>query len=177
MKNKYNNPYGHIKSGRIPELNNQYVRSMMEANICLYFEWLKKQNSIIDWEYEPCRFTFPTRTTNIYTPDFFVRWRDGKTQYVEVKGFFKKSYDQGRTKLKRFKKYYPEMANSMMLIYASNKTYSEFRKIFGDRCDSVSYVGLKNNIGRMAGFYDYDQWRELQFKIQSLNKPNVKNPF
>jgi predicted nuclease of restriction endonuclease-like RecB superfamily len=84
-----------------------YFRSRYEINYCKYLEWLKKNNLIVEWHYEPKTFWFEgiRRGTVSYKPDFLIEYSD-KQQWVEVKGYWDK---RSLTKIKRFKKYFPEL--------------------------------------------------------------------
>lgn len=101
------------------------VRSSWENNVIL---WLKKQK--YKWEYEPQIFYFENikRGTRGYTPDLKI-WKGKKADYswLEVKGYLK---PQDRTKIKRFKKYYPEEFARLVVITknasnAATKFYEE----------------------------------------------------
>lgn len=94
-------------SGKRTDLNGLYVRSVWEANIARYLNWLLKIGEIKSWEYEPTEFSFPIkRGNNSYKPDFHVTEKDGRTYYLEVKGFMD---ENSRVKLKRMKKFFPEV--------------------------------------------------------------------
>ena len=103
------------KSGKRPDLNNQFFRSTWEANVARYFNFLG-----IKWEYEPKVFVFNEikRGTLSYTPDFYL---PDKNLWVEVKGWMD---DKSKVKLKRFAKYYPE--ENLELIGA--KEYKEIKE-------------------------------------------------
>lgn len=109
-----------------------YFRSKWEANYALYLQWLKEQQEIKEWEYEPMpRFDFldfkvnPPRVVGLgYLPDFKVINNDGTWYLVEIKG-----YSQGLQKLKRMKKYHPTVKIELV--------------------DAKEYKVLKNKIGRM----------------------------
>jgi hypothetical protein len=81
-------------------------------------------------EYEPIDFGFYEfgikKGTVSYTPDFRLTYANGKQIWVEVKGFLKA---QDKTKIKRFKKYYPEEASRLCAIVSSrtSKTGIFFR--------------------------------------------------
>jgi hypothetical protein len=85
-----------------------YVRSSWEANWARYLNFLKARGEIIAWEYEADTFEFKgiKRGTTFYTPDFKVTEASGRIVYHEVKGYMTQ---EGRTKLKRMKKYYPHI--------------------------------------------------------------------
>lgn len=84
-----------------------YFKSGWEVNFAIYLEFLKNKYQIREWFYEPERFWFNAikTGTRCYTPDFKIIRNDHTHYWVEVKGYMDpKSW----TKLKRFKKYYPE---------------------------------------------------------------------
>lgn len=112
-----------------------YFRSLWEANYALYLEWLKEQGQIHEWEYEPERYYFIFKEGkklrslgNGYLPDFRVWETKQKFYLVEIKG-----YGQGVQKLKRMKKYHPEIRIELV-----DKTY------YGD---------LKRKLGKVLHFY------------------------
>lgn len=77
-----------------------YMRSRWEAN---YARFLNYQG--IPWQYEVKTFWFEKirRGSRSYTPDF---WCPTLGEYHEVKGWMDQ---QSQTKLKRMKKYFPEI--------------------------------------------------------------------
>lgn len=85
-----------------------FFRSMWEVDYAKYLELLKKHKQIKDWEYEPVTFWFDAikRGTRSYLPDFRVTENDGRVVFHEVKGWMD---DKSKTKLKRMKKYHPEV--------------------------------------------------------------------
>jgi hypothetical protein len=87
--------------------NKIYFRSRWEANYGRYLEFLKKNGNIFDWEHEPKTFWFESikRGVRSYLPDFRIIAHDKTHYWVEVKGYFDA---KSLTKIKRFKKYYPE---------------------------------------------------------------------
>lgn len=101
-----------------------YVRSSWEANFARYLNWLKDNNAIYRWEYEPDTFWFEAikRGTRHYTPDFKV-WDTAESEpfYYEVKGYMDA---KSKTKLKRMKKYYP----SVRVVVIDAKAYRMIKK-------------------------------------------------
>lgn len=92
------------KHGRREDLG-IYVRSSWEANYARYLNFLVQSGVVTEWQYEPRTFEFPVKRGNrTYTPDFYVLYPDGY-QWHEVKGYMT---NDGRIKLERFAKYYPE---------------------------------------------------------------------
>jgi hypothetical protein len=85
----------------------KFFRSRWEVNYAKYLEFLKVQGKISDWLHEPETFWFNDilRGARSYLPDFKIINLDGTHSWVEVKGWMD---DRSKTKLKRFKKYYPE---------------------------------------------------------------------
>lgn len=84
-----------------------FFRSNWEVKAAHYFQFLKEASAIKDWEHEAKTFWFEEirRGARSYLPDFKIT-RDDETHYwVEVKGYFD---NKSLTKIKRFKKYYPE---------------------------------------------------------------------
>lgn len=62
---------------------------------------------ILDWEHEPKTFWFEgiKRGCVSYLPDFRILRPNGEHYWVEVKGYLD---SKSKTKLKRFKRYFPE---------------------------------------------------------------------
>lgn len=86
--------------GRRTDLNGQYFRSRYEANYARFLNFSK-----IEWTYEKKTFWFLNikRGVRSYTPDFFL---PATNEFHEVKGWMDA---KSKTKLKRMKKYYPEV--------------------------------------------------------------------
>lgn len=74
-------------------------------------------------EYEPTTFTFTQfgvkHGTVSYTPDFKVTDEQGNYYWIEVKGFMK---TQDKTKIRRFKKHYPEEFKRLFSVTGTEKT-------------------------------------------------------
>lgn len=83
-----------------------YFRSKWEANYGRYLQFLKENNSIADWQHEPTTFWFfaIARGVRSYLPDFRIEEKDGSHWWTEVKGYMDA---QSKTKIARFRKYYP----------------------------------------------------------------------
>lgn len=113
-----------------------YFRSKWEANYALYLDWLIKQKVIKDWQYEPMpRYDFimmengkPKVMGLGYLPDFKVINNDDSLYLVELKGA-----KQGMMKLKRMKKYYPDIKIELI--------------------EAKDYAILKRKVGRMLNWY------------------------
>jgi hypothetical protein len=134
MNNSYNNSgYSNIQRGEY-DINGTtiYFRSKWEANYALYLDFLIDHKEILKWEFEPDTFMFEKIKlgTRSYTPDFKVFNNDGSFEYHEVKGYMD---SKSKTKLKRFKKYYPDLKLSLI--------------------DSDTYKLLNKQIGKICKFY------------------------
>jgi len=113
-----------------------FFRSRWEANYALYLGFLIKQKQIKKWEYEKDVFIFEKIKfgTRSYRPDFKICNNDNTISYHEVKGYLT---SQGKTKIKRFKKYYPEEFAKLEFIipdkYSRSKANGEMIKfLVGD---------------------------------------------
>jgi len=104
-----------------------YIRSKMEANICRYYKLTE-----IEYIYEPKEFEFKTikRGNRYYKPDFYLPIID---LWVECKGWFRPA---DKTKLRRFKKYYPKEFNKLKFIipdkYSKSKANGKMIKFLLD---------------------------------------------
>jgi len=101
----------------------KYFRSRWEANYARYLQWLKEKGQIREWDHEPKTFWFDgvKRGCVSYLPDFCVTENNGKTSYHEVKGWMD---DRSKTKIKRMKKYHPDVK----LIVITAKEYNAIKK-------------------------------------------------
>lgn len=118
----------HIAKGGTRKDIGIYVRSKMEANVARYYTFLK-----INWVYEPREFKFDKikRGTKYYKPDFYLP--APIRLFIEVKGYFRPN---DKTKLKRFKKYYPEEFDRLKFIipdkYSGSKANGNMIKFLCD---------------------------------------------
>lgn len=105
--------YSRCKKGWV-ELGERrfFAKSRWEANYGHYLEWLRVNNHIKDWKYEAETFWFEgiKRGVMSYLPDFKVTLNDGRVVFHEVKGWMD---SKSKTKLKRMKKYHP---NVLLLV-------------------------------------------------------------
>jgi Phage endonuclease I len=114
------------KIGKRDDLG-MFFRSGWEANIARY---LKSKD--LKFDYEPKTFSFLDfgikQGTVTYTPDFKVYTSNTDYEYWEIKGFLKA---EDKTKLNRFKKFFPDEFKKLRAITgsASNKTGKFFTKI------------------------------------------------
>lgn len=83
-----------------------YLRSKWESNYARYLQWLQDNKNILSWDHEPKTFWFEEikRGVRSYLPDFLITNLDGSKYWVEVKGYMDA---KSLTKIKRFRKYYP----------------------------------------------------------------------
>ncbi len=126
-----------------------YFRSKWEANLARYYNFVG-----IRWQYEPEEFEFKTikRGSRFYKPDFYLPETD---EYIELKGYFTAS---GKTKLRRFKKYYPEEFKKLRFVvedpFSKSKENGEVIKFLLDDLDIgfidiISYKVIRNKLGEL----------------------------
>lgn len=122
-----NNSYSRTINGNV-DVNGRIIffRSSWECDIAFYFEFLKANDKIKEWEYEPTVFWFEKikRGVRSYKPDFRITKKDGSQYYVEVKGWMD---DKSKTKLNRMRIYYPEIEIELI----NSKRYKDISKISG----------------------------------------------
>jgi hypothetical protein len=129
-----------------------YVRSKWEANLVRYYRFTKTE-----FVYEPKEFEFVglKRGNRFYKPDFYLPKED---RYVEIKGYLDAT---SITKLKRFRKYFPETADRMTIVvqrvFQSGKlTLSKEAAALvrlGFRLDQLqSYADLERRFGFIPGW-------------------------
>lgn len=110
------------KIGKRKDCDNVFLRSGWEAN---FYRYLKQILFIDVIQYEPTTFSFAPfgilKGTVSYTPDFFFKDATGKEHYVEVKGYLDR---EDKTKLKRFKKFYPDEFKKLSAVTGSTTTQS-----------------------------------------------------
>lgn len=125
LNNSSGNLYSRVKHGTI-EIGGKkiFVRSSWEANICAYFEFLKNNGEIKEWNYEPKTFWFLKimRGVRSYKPDFLITDKNDALYYEEVKGWMDA---KSKTKITRMAKYYPEID----LRILDKKRYNEICKM------------------------------------------------
>jgi len=108
------NPYSRTRGGKRPDLDNKFFRSTVEANYARYMNFLG-----YEWEYEPKDFYFEgiRRGSVSFTPDFYNKTLD---KWIEVKGWFD---SRSITKIKRFRKYFPEESSKLLMVTQSRKSH------------------------------------------------------
>lgn len=107
-----------------------FLRSGWEADCLRYLKTIKIVSLV---EYEPTVFSFAPfgvlKGTVSYCPDFKMTFLDGTYVWIEVKGFLKR---QDKTKINRFKKYFPaEFAKLRAITGSENTTATKFFKSIG----------------------------------------------
>lgn len=108
-------------SGRRKDLGNRFFRSKMEANVARMLQYLG-----LKYEYESETFDFKAirKGTTQYKPDFKIagtKKADAplRGRLVEVKGYLD---PQSKTKMKRFKKYFPEEFSKLICVVQGRKS-------------------------------------------------------
>lgn len=111
---------GRSKIGKRKDLG-IFMRSGWEANVA---RWLKHEGRT--YMYEPKNFIFDKfkHGTVSYVPDFYV----DNTYWVEVKGMLKGS---DKTRIRRFKKFYPEEFKNLKVVCNPNTAADKFFKEVG----------------------------------------------
>ena len=99
--------YSRAKSGKRKDLDNTFFRSRTEANYARYLKYIKQ-----DYLYEPKTFWFEgiKRGTRAYIPDFYLPDKD---EWHEFKGWLDQ---KSITKMKRMKKYHPEVFPKIRMV-------------------------------------------------------------
>ncbi len=121
-------------SGKRPDLD-KFFRSKWESNWARILNYIKQygtktlSNRVKEWQYEPYTFWFDEnkklklkaikRGNRHYTCDFHIDFIDGTDCWLEVKGYLRPG---DRTKLKRFKKWFPEDFKKLWVLVGSDKT-------------------------------------------------------
>ena len=120
--------YKNTKQGSRVDLGGMFFRSGWEANIARYLNYQIEHGKIEKWFYESKRFVFPTIKVGVrsYLPDFCIVLKDGKTEWIEVKGYMTK---KGQTAINRFAKFYPKEK----LTIVGKKTYEEIKKEYSNK--------------------------------------------
>lgn len=105
------NTYSRGLKGKREDLDNVFFRSKAEANFARYI----KHCLCLKYEYESHTFWFEGIRSGCtsYTPDFYIPEKDF---FFELKGWLD---SKSKTKLKRFKKYFPEQFGKMILVKQS----------------------------------------------------------
>lgn len=133
-----------------------FVRSAWEANMMRLFKSGKYK--LTAPEYEPKIFSFtdhvpPKGAALSYMPDFQVS-KGKKKFWVEVKGNWLRGSD--KTKLRRFKKFYPEEFKKLIAVVSSktSKTYKFFEELGVPDDQILEYNQLKKEFGKQVEHWE-----------------------
>jgi len=111
IKRKAGNAFQHTRTGFRKDIQLN-VRSSWEANFVRVLNLYK-----IDFKFEPTVFPFPIKKgTKAYTPDFYLT---NTNEWVELKGYLD---DKSKTKLKRFKRYFPNEFDNLTCVISKYST-------------------------------------------------------
>lgn len=114
------NAYRHTNTGFRDDIG-QSFRSSWESNVCRVFI-----AHGIRYQFEPMKFEYPVKRGNkSYVPDFFL---PDTNEWLEVKGYLDPN---SKTKLKRFKKYYPDEFSRLIVVTGSSKASLDFFNSIG----------------------------------------------
>lgn len=107
MQRKYNGPTT-VKGWYTSGDRKYFLKSSWETIYAKYLDIELSDGKIVEWEYEPDTFWFERikRGVRSYTPDFKVKYPDGRVEYHEVKGYLD---SKSKTKLNRMRIYHPEI--------------------------------------------------------------------
>jgi len=114
---------GLIQGGKRPDLEYDYYRSSWEGNYARYLSFTETQ-----FEYENRTFWFEKHKSGTvnYTPDFYLPEHN---EWHEVKGRWD---PKSKTRLRRFKKYFPEEFKRLVVvtsdIWGNSKTAKSIRR-------------------------------------------------
>lgn len=112
------NAYQHTKTGARADLGGVVTRSTWEANVLRILELWN-----IKWEFEPREFPFPLDIkgrSSMYIPDIYLTKTD---EFIEIKGLLDA---RGRSKLRKFKKFYPEEFSKLTVIISKSNKANKF---------------------------------------------------
>lgn len=106
----------------------RFFRSSWEFNYALYLQYLKDNEQIKEWYYEPEIFYFKESKNNCYAykPDFKIINNDNSFYFVEIKGWMDKA---SKNKIENMGIFYPEIK----LIVIDDKEYFKFKKEWQDK--------------------------------------------
>ena len=137
------NAYKHTKTGYRKDIDLN-VRSNWEANFVRVLNAYK-----IKFEFEPTVFSFPIkRGVKGYTPDFYLTATD---EWVEMKGYLD---SKSKTKIKRFKRYYPkEFKNFTCIVSKYAKDAVEFLNELGV-ANIIYYEDIRNEYAASIVYWE-----------------------
>lgn len=108
---------------RVIDGKNKFFRSSWEFNYALYLQYLKDNEQIKEWYYEPEIFYFKESKNNCYAykPDFKIINNDNSFYFVEIKGWMDSA---SKKKIENMKFFYPEIK----LVVIDSEEYNKFKK-------------------------------------------------
>lgn len=101
----------------------RFFRSSWEFNYALYLQYLKDNEQIKEWYYEPEIFYFKESKNNCYAykPDFKIINNDNSFYFVEIKGWMDSA---SKNKIENMKVFYPEIK----LVVVDSEKFNKFKK-------------------------------------------------
>ena len=139
-----------VAKGSYREDLKQYFRSKMEANVARYYNFVS-----IKWIYEPQEFEFYKikRGSRFYKPDFYLPDMD---VYIEIKSWVR---PQDKTRLRRFKRYYPEEFKKLWFViydkYSRSVANGKIIKFL------VGELGIDFNTIRIGSYKEIEKYGKL----------------
>jgi hypothetical protein len=108
---------------RVIDGKNKFFRSSWEFNYALYLQYLKDNEQIKEWYYEPEIFYFKESKNNCYAykPDFKIINNDNSFYFVEIKGWMDSA---SKNKIENMKVFYPEIK----LVVVDSEEFNKFKK-------------------------------------------------
>lgn len=104
------------------------VRSNLEAGVARRLD-----SQGVEFRYESSKL--PYTVTKSYTPDFELIKRDGRTMYVEVKGYFS---PEDRSKTRAILTQYPQLDLRFVFGNANTKISKKSMTTYAQWCDKLS---------------------------------------
>jgi len=109
---KHQNKYGAIKT----EYNGHIYASKREAMKARELDLLKAAGEVLEWKPQPQYLIIPRFIKNghihrksVYTGDFWVKYKDGSEEVIEVKGSPRTVTPDSMLRMKMFDYKYPEL--------------------------------------------------------------------
>ncbi len=165
---KPKSPFRKTAPGKWREIGGKriYMRSKWEWNYALYLQDLLESGAIESWEYEPKEFWFLKikRGVRSYKPDFRIVNLEGDVRWREVKGYLDA---KSRTKIKRFKKYYPDESLSVIDHSWFRHTEREHLSLYPLWEPIFSKKSKKKELKNAVNSNDQEPSPELPKKVRS----------
>lgn len=119
-----------MKNTKIRRLNKNGHRSNLETEI---LGKLKRAKNIQKVSYEDTKLTYTLRKN--YVPDFTIITKDGRTIYIEVKGWFR---PEDRTKMRAVKEANPNL-DVRLVFGANNRLNKDSQVTYVDWCNKHGF--------------------------------------